>query len=220
MENKVYAFNIFKRHVQKHITNPNGTILEIGPGDSPYSSIISIEYGFSKALLLDNANYFDINKYQKECKMIEYLTEGIDSLRNIESETVDYSFSHTVLQHIHKDEIDSYLKNLYRVMKKDSKSSHYIDFKDMLFGRFNHLIVNNLIWESSIIRSCFFYTNRLRKSQMIRLFKENGFHVTIIEEKSLLNDLKIKRNSLSKNFFSISEDDLSCSSMHILVQKK
>mgnify|MGYP001162953826 CR=1 FL=1 len=220
MANLDYAQNIFYRHVKKIIDKPMGTILEIGPGDSPHIANLSLKYGFNNAVLIDNACYFDSSEYEKYNKSFHYYTNGIDSLKKLKNNSINFCFSHTVLQHIHKDEIDIYIKNLHRVMKNNSISSHYIDFKDMLFGKFNHLLVNDFIWESSIIKNCSFYTNRLRKSEIINLFKKYGFHVTVLKENYIKSNKYPKKSNLNKIFSEISHDDLSCSSIHILVRKK
>lgn len=217
MINNIYANNIFKKHVKFNNPNPNGTILEIGPGDSPNSCIDAIKYGFNNAILIDNAKYFDIKDYE-ECYKLKYLTNGINAFESIQDNEIDFCFSHTVLQHINLDQIENFIKNIYRVMKKGSTGSHHIDFKDMLFGQLNHLFIESSIWESSLIKGCPFYTNRLRKSEIISIFKKNGFSIEILNEKKI--NPNIDRNNLIKKFSSITEDDLLCSSIQILTKKK
>ena len=213
-----YAKKIFKRHVSSFIQNPKGVLLEIGPGDSPFCALHALEYGFKEVLLIDNGTYFDQDIYKIRQKPIKYLRNGSLSLNEIKDCSVDHSFSHTVLQHIHKEEFNDFIKNLYRIMKVGSKSSHHIDFKDMLYGRFDHLIAKSKIWESKIIKSCFFYTNRLRKSSIIYICKSVGFEVDIIDEGQFEN-IKYDREIFCEEFKKISNEDLKCSGIHIVLRK-
>lgn len=218
MKNIDYAKKIFERHVSSFVQNPKGVLLEIGPGDSPLCALRALEYGFKEVLLIDNGTYFDQDIYKISQKPIKYLRNGSMSMDEIEDCSVDHSFSHTVLQHIQKEEFNDFIKNLYRIMKVGSKSSHHIDLKDMLFGRFDHLIVKSKIWESKIIKSCFFYTNRLRKSSIIDICKSVGFEVDIITEWQLEN-IKYDRAIFCEEFNKISIEDLQCSGVHLVLKK-
>ncbi len=218
MKNSDYAKKIFERHVKNLVKNPKGKLLEIGPGDSPLCAFHSIEYGFKEVLLIDNDSYFDEEIYELKQKPIKYLCNGSLSLNEIKDHSIDHSFSHTVIQHIQKEEFDNFIKNLYRIMKIGSISSHHIDFKDMLFGRFDHLIVKSKIWESKIIKSCFFYTNRFRKSSIIQICQRAGFEVEILSE-GILENVSYDPSILCQEFKKMSSEDLKCSGMHIVLRK-
>ena len=59
----------------------------------------------------------------------EYLTNGVSSLRQIASGSIDFVWSHSVLEHVRKNELGTVLQELKRILKPGSLSSHNIDFR-------------------------------------------------------------------------------------------
>ena len=103
--------------------------LELGPGDSVASGIIAKCFGASRTYLVDVGRYAteDLDYYKRFCREleknktsapdlskivsfeellevcnIEYLTDGIVSLRQIPAKSVDFIWSHSVLEHIRR----------------------------------------------------------------------------------------------------------------------
>src|SRR5206468_2732829 len=68
-----------------------------------------------------------------------YLTEGIRSLRTIETESVDFVWSHAVLEHVSRGEVSELLHELYRILSRGGVASHAIDLEDHLDGGLNQL---------------------------------------------------------------------------------
>jgi hypothetical protein len=64
-----------------------------------------------------------------------YATDGLEALRRIPTASVDFVWSHAVLQHVkHQDFYDTMVE-LRRILRDDRACSHVIDFSDMLGQR-------------------------------------------------------------------------------------
>jgi SAM-dependent methyltransferase len=169
MDSAEYPVNIFHLHVERAYPQglpPRSVMLELGPGDSIASAIIGYAYGASRTYLVDvgdfaskNAEFYrslaaDMKKKGMDipdlsdaasfgdvlrvCRA-EYLTQGVSSLRQIPSGSIDFIWSHSVLEHVRKNELEAVLRELKRIMKPGSFSSHNIDFQDHLDGALNNL---------------------------------------------------------------------------------
>ena len=137
-------------------------VLELGPGDSLSSLVVAKALGASRTWLVD-VDYFaktdmavydkmsdelrlrgfilpfiknpsTIDELLKECGG-EYLTEGLQSLAKIPSESVDFSFSQVVLSVVLKRDFNNLAKELFRIMKPNSVSHHRVDLKDFLISK-------------------------------------------------------------------------------------
>ena len=247
MMNPKYSLQVFTSHLKNSNFDPKDSIiLEIGPGDSISTGIIAWSMGAKKSYLIDNGNYAtkDILKYKKliqilrssgykkakkleECNNFSellkmsntiYLNKGLNSLRKLESNSIDFCFSQAVLEHIFYNEFSSFISELYRVQKLGGLSSHQVDLKDHLGESLNSLQFPTVIWESSLIKRSGFYTNRLRRYQLKKIFQISGFYILEIK----LNKWKqipIKRRWLFKYFKNIDEEELLIKEMYILCKK-
>ena len=145
----------------------NPIIMEIGPGDSLFSMVYSRKYSNEKFYFIDVGNfatknlnlYFQLQKnLEKENLEVknlvkpfkdfvdllcfyntEYLTSGLESLKEIDDNSVDYIFSHSVLEHVRKYELNALIKEMYRVLKPNGVISHNINYKDHLDDSLNNL---------------------------------------------------------------------------------
>ena len=247
MMNPKYSLQVFTSHLKYSNFDPkNSIILEIGPGDSISTGIIAYSMGAKKSILVDNGNYATkyIKKYKKliqilrssgyerakkleECNNfnellnmanIIYLTNGLDSLRKLESNSIDFCFSQAVLEHIFLNEFSAFISELYRVQKLGGLSSHQVDLKDHLGESLNSLRFNTAIWESNLFKRAGFYTNRLRCYQLKKIFQMSGFDILKIQ----LNKWKqipVKRRWFFKDFKNIVEEELLIKEMYILCEK-
>ena len=132
MDSCEYAIKIFDLHFYRAFPKKvpqKLKILELGPGDSIASAIIGYSYGVSFTYLVDVDNFAtkDLNFYKRlisilkdkgfktpnisEAKSVEdllkscngiYLTKGLSSLKSIESNSINFVWSHSVLEHIRK----------------------------------------------------------------------------------------------------------------------
>ncbi len=147
-----------------------------------------------------------------------YLTDGIRSLKSIADNSIDFIWSHAVLEHISYSEFDKYFIELYRILKFGGISSHRVDLKDHLSGGLKNLFFSDVVWESNFMSSSGFYTNRIRYSDMIRRFSNVGFdvEVTNIDNWDVLPD---RKSFMVKKFSNLSDSELRISGFDILLTK-
>jgi len=219
------------------------TILELGPGDSIGTALVASSYGL-KTILIDVGNYAveDVSVYQLLANELrskginvpnidsvrsfdeilnicnaQYLSNGLDSFYSLKDNSVDIIVSQAVLEHVRKDDFPSIIHECQRVMKESGVSVHSIDLKDHLDKALNNLRFNNNFWESSFISSSGFYTNRIRYSGMLEIFKHAHFSVEVVSI-NRWEKLPTPRQSLSDQFYALSDDNLLVSEFTVLLK--
>jgi SAM-dependent methyltransferase len=145
-----------------------------------------------------------------------YGTSGLISLRTIPDKSVDFVWSHTVLQHVRHSEFLDTMKELRRLLRADGISSHWVDLKDCLGGGLNNLRFSESVWESPFMADSGFYTNRIRYSEMLELFKEAGFKAEVLSVRRW-QGLPIPRSKLSSRFRSLSHEELCVRGFHVIL---
>jgi hypothetical protein len=80
-----------------------------------------------------------------------YLTHGLESLRQIPTGTIDFVFSHTVLQDVRRREFFPMLQELRRIQRSDGVGSHTVSISDILGGNLNDLRFSQKTWESGLM---------------------------------------------------------------------
>ena len=248
MDNKEYSKKIFFGHLEdlrkiNDIKKP--VIMEIGPGDGIATAIYSKIYNSPKVYLIDvkdfaeknifiykdiiksfNPSLFEEKKFN-ELKTLDdfltelnthYLVEGLKSLEKIDSNSVDYLFSHSVMEHIRFSELDKYINEMYRVLKPNGLISHNINYKDHLDESLNSLRFSLKIWESDLFANSGFYTNRVPAIEMHRKFKIIGFKM-VWEKFSKWPSLPVKRKYIHNEFQEYSDTDLMNSTSSFIASK-
>ena len=236
MNSPGYALSIFESHVRRsNLKERLGgmTILEIGPGDSIATAIISKSLG-ARAILVD-VGFFadkDLRPYFKLCELLrkrglkppelssestledildacdsEYFVKGLASWKQISSGSVDFVFSQAVLEHIPKEEFLPTMQECRRVMRAGSIGSHTVDLRDHLGEALNNLRFTEEIWESNLFISSGFYTNRIRYSDMLELFKSASFIVELTEIRRW-SKVPTNREKLALPFRNMPENEL------------
>ena len=132
MEQGEYALKIFNIHAERAYPDgmPEGmNCLELGPGDSIASALVANAFGVNQIYLVDTGNFanrdmetyisivkwlreqglptIDIENIESFEELLEscnakYLTNGYRSLQTIQSQSIDFIWSHSVLEHIRK----------------------------------------------------------------------------------------------------------------------
>ena len=208
MDDPTYALPVFQRHFRNSsLDGTRGFVaLELGPGDSVGSALIAKAYGARHCYLVDIGRFAreDITPYLAIADLLrqegrdvpliesmdtladvlaacsgEYLTDGLASLRTIPDASVDFAWSHAVLEHVDLEDFDETMRELRRVMKPDGVSSHRVDLEDHLAGSLNNLRFSEARWESPLFKNSGFYTNRLRCSDIVHSCDEAGFSVDL-----------------------------------------
>lgn len=259
MDDPSYAYRIFtqyferfKQHYQRQADflhqpqqdSPKEFVtLEMGPGDSLASGMISWAFGGSASYLVDVGDFAsknietyrvmadflvqkglpvpDIHNFKSieellDCCSITYLTSGLSSLRTIPDRSVDFIWSHGVLGLVRKAEFLDTLRELRRIIRDTGVCSHKIGFTDAYY-ELNSLRFPEPIWESDFMALSGFYTNRIKYSQMLELFRQANFEVEVLEI-DRLPELPISRSKISKEFQHISDEELCISSVSVLLK--
>jgi SAM-dependent methyltransferase len=236
MDDAEYALAVFQRHFKESsLGGSTGFVaLELGPGDSVGSAMIANAYGAARSYLVDVGRFAreDMAPYRtladllrksgRQAPMVEsmesiaqvltacngvYLTEGLDSLRAIPSNSVDFAWSHAVLEHVDLDLFDETMRELRRVMRPDGFSSHRVDLEDHLAGSLNNLRFSRVRWESPIFKSSGFYTNRLRCEAIVRSSENAGFSA---ERRGVerWDRLPVQKAALAPEFRALPDEEL------------
>jgi SAM-dependent methyltransferase len=247
MEQPEYALSVFRRHFDaaNFSRKTAGFVaLELGPGDSLFSALIVRAFGGSRTYLVDvgpfaaaNAafyhkmevylrqlgmhppnlqNCFTLDDVMAACSM-EYFTGGLASLRKIPSESVDFIWSHAVLQHVRRDEFLPTLLELRRIQRPGGVASHSIFISDILGGKLNDLRFSDRVWESSFMANSGFYTNRIRYTELLRLFRLAGF-APEVRQVARWQALPTPRRKMAHEFAELPEEELQVSGFDVLLR--
>jgi SAM-dependent methyltransferase len=206
MDNPDYAFGVFQRHlIQSRVDIKGKVVMELGPGDSLFSAITAKVLGAKKTYLVDTGSYAsdDMSRYQGYCSLLSqknfgvsgllegvkdleglmlrvngfYMIEGLKSLKSLPDNSIDYIFSHAVLEHVSRGEVESFVFETARVLRPDGVCSHTVDLTDHLGGNLNNLRFSGNTWESENFKHAGFYTNRIRYCEFVEIFERAGYEV-------------------------------------------
>lgn len=249
MEVPEYAYNVFSQHfkdVSQQKPLPEKFVsLELGPGDSLFSALISHSFGGGKSYLVD-AGDFTIQKLEPYKQMAtflskknlplpdgiyeansvseimaicnaDYLRSGLASLQSLESNSVDFIWSQAVLEHVKRSEFLDNMKELRRIIRKEGVCSHVVDLRDHIDCSLNNLRFSEKIWESNFIANSGFDTNRIRYSQMLDMFKEAGFAIESVQTNKW-ESLPIERSKLDQQFASFTDEELCISGFSVILR--
>jgi len=247
MERPEYALRVFRRHFDAaNFARKQGNFvgLELGPGDSLFSALIARSFGASRTYLVDVGPFMcpDVTFYRQmefhlrelglqppslaNCSTLsdvisacsaEYLTEGLGSLRKLPSESVDFVWSHAVLQHVRRSEFLPTLLELRRIQRSEGVGSHCVSISDILGGKLNDLRFSRRIWESSLMANSGFYTNRLRYGELLRLFRVAGFDPKL-RCVARCQKLPTPRRRMAQEFAMLPEEELLVSGFDVLLR--
>lgn len=237
MDSAEYSIAVVMTHFERFggaARVAGATCLELGPGDSLSSALVARAFGARQTFLVDVGQFADrrIGTYRKVAAALRtrgldsidvssattcldilrltnatYLTRGLESLRSIPSKSVDLIWSHAVLEHVRRHELDDTLRELHRILRPDGSMSHRIDFTDHLGGGLNNLRFRTEIWESDFVARSGFYTNRVRYGGMVDAMRRAGFSVTPLTV-NRWDSLPLARKRMAADFASLPEAEL------------
>jgi SAM-dependent methyltransferase len=244
MRRPEYAVNVFRRHFTNAVFARKDlpfVVLELGPGFSVFSAVIARAFGASASYAVDAsplsatdvhyyrelATYLSENGFHppslescntldevlKECSGT-YLTQGVDSLKTIPTASVDFIFSHTVLQHVRRKDFAALLAELRRIQRPDGVGSHTLSLADILGGNLNDLRFSQKTWESSLMANSGFYTNRIRYNEYLNYFRDAGF-VPQVYRIAQFESLPTPRHKMSPEFAALPDSDLQISGFDV-----
>jgi predicted SAM-dependent methyltransferase len=245
MDSSDYALKVFDSHVKRANLEgqlEGKVILELGPGDSISTSIIAAAYG-AKSILVDAGDFMkrDVSTYKDLSESLaqqnfkvpvitsdmnfkdvlkvsqsDYFTDGLNSLRSIPSNSVDFIFSQAVLEHLRRHEFLDIMTELRRILKPTGISSHQVDLKDHLGGALNNLTFTEKNWESDFFVKSGFYTNRIQFVDMVKMFKKAAFNVNITHINKW-EKLPTSRSQMNHIFQKYTDDELLISSFDVVL---
>jgi predicted SAM-dependent methyltransferase len=249
MEVPEYAYNVFSKHfkdVSQQKPLPKKFVsLELGPGDSLFSALISHSFGGGKSYLVDAGDFTiqELEPYKQMATFLskknlplpdgiyeansvseimaicnaDYLRSGLASLQSLESNSVDFIWSQAVLEHVKRSEFLDNMKELRRIIRKEGVCSHVVDLRDHIDCSLNNLRFSEKIWESNFIANSGFDTNRIRYPQMLDMFKEAGFVIESVQT-NRWESLPIERSKLDQQFASFTDEELCISGFSVILQ--
>ncbi len=244
MDEPNYAYQVLIQHFNRFQPHKKDFVsLELSPGDSLFSALISKALGGKKSYLVGVGDFANkkLAKNEPMIKLLKdknlpiegietcqnlteilklcsasYLTSGLASLKDIPDCSVDFIWSHGVIKLIRRSEVFETLKELRRIIKPNGICSHLIPLVDSL-GELNSLRFSQNIWESDFMANSGFYANRLRYSQLLKLFKEVGF-VTEVVEIRRWDALPTPKSKLFEEFSTLSDEELEIYSFSVILQ--
>ena len=247
MDRPDYALKIFGLHQRRAFPDGrlNGmTVLEIGPGDSLASAVVARTHGAAETLLVDAGTFAsrDVTLYRaiagalteagldapalEDAATLEevlarcsarYLTDGVQSFAALADGSVDFIWSHSVLEHIPVNELPLLMHEMRRVLKPGGRMSHNIDFQDHLGHALNNLRFSEARWEAPLMRDAGFYTNRVRALTMHAMMREAGFDI-IEENFGRWSALPTPHAALDAQFRILDEAELLIRTSHVMAQ--
>ncbi len=149
----------------------------------------------------------------------EYVVEPSGTLDYFPDASFDAVFSFAVLEHVRKESLPGYVRDLHRLLKPGGYSIHEIDLKDHLHycdpGVFpkNYLKYSDRVWEH-YFESEFHYVNRVQRSEWLSLFCTAGLE--LVEELSLSHNLSIQVDEKYKH---LDRQDLGCVVLKMIHRK-
>lgn len=246
MDKPLYALEVFRTHFERAQfgNRERGFVgLELGPGDSLFSALIAYAHGASGCYLIDTGRYAEENveRYREMAVLLEgkamrtpnidavgnlqevlqatgatYGTDGLAALRRIPDSSVDFVWSHAVLEHIRRREFSAVMVELRRILRSDGVCSHRVDLRDHLGGQLNNLRFPESFWENELVARSGFYTNRLRFAEMLGLFRAAGFAAEVIGVERWPT-VPTPRNKLAAPFRDLGDDDLRVSAFDVIL---
>lgn len=223
----------------------NFVALELGPGDSVLSALIAAAHGADKIYLSDAGNYArkdlafyqaaaaelraehdlnvpDISGAQNFKHMLElcgavYMHHGLNNLQTIAERSVDFIWSHSVVEHIRKKDFDATMENLIRILNPMGRISHIVDLQDHLNHALNNLRFPDAFWEHEIIANAGFYTNRLGYDRALESMRAGGAQI-LETESGCWEALPTPRKKMAARFQTQHEDDLRVRTYSVLLK--
>lgn len=215
MDQETYARGVFDKHLAATgLFDLTGlTILELGPGNGLLTGKFAHDHGAAKTWLIDSSPIAELASFPNTT----YMSGGLASLATIPSASVDFLFSHAVLEHVRFREFIPLIAETRRIIKPGGVASHQIDFRDHLGGALNNLRFSQRQWESDFMASSGFYTNRIPWVNMKQIFEEQGFSAAVIK-RNHWPELPTNQAKMAAPYSSMNADDLSTWDCHVVLR--
>ena len=247
MDRPDYAHRVFRQHFDAGTfpRKAGGFVgLELGPGDSALSAVAARAYGAAAWHLVDAGRFAtpDLAPYRAMADMLRlqgrnapdlanagdldavlsacgahYGTTGLRALQALVPERLDLVWSQAVLEHVRRGEFLQTMQALRRALRPGGLCSHTVDLRDHLGGGLNNMRLRSPLWESPWMVRSGFYTNRLRLSEMLALFREAGFAPQVTRT-AHWESPPLPRHKLALEFRGLPDDDLLVREFDVLLR--
>lgn len=227
--------DVYKKH---KLSFKNKVVMEVGPGTSLVLALGLLNQGAKKIILLDRFPRWDFNIITREVNFLEndcgmkvrqfldnelkpkneffqYVKNSVESISDVESDSVDLITSFGVLEHIRDS--DAAFREMKRILKSGGYMYHFIslgdhyNFKDPLV----FLKYSDYIW-NCITKEGYSFTNRLRIDDYMEILDKNQF--SIIDCRNKLCAVE-KLRKVNKKFQNKSSEVLRTTHSYILARK-
>ncbi len=247
MDNAEYCLKVFNIHKEKAF--PEGlpkdfTALELGPGDSLSSALLTSAFGAKQSYHVDvgayasqdiehyktiacdlkeaGVNVPDINTISAISDMLgvcnaQYFSNGLESLKSIPDHSVDFIWSHSVVEHIRKKDFDATMAELARILKPDGRVSHSVDLQDHFEKSLNNLRFSDTFWENEIVANSGFYTNRMQYTKSLESMRNAGFEI-ISTATGQWDDLPLSKSKMHPSFQELPDDELKIRTYRVVLK--
>lgn len=175
-------------------------ILEIGTGRTNSTGYfvaknypINTYYCFKPFIPLNSKlDEFYKNKYTIEKSKVFRITE----IEKIKENSVDLILSNSVLEHV--NDIKDLFKQLKRVLKKDGRMFHIVDYRDHFFKYpFHFLLFSNYFWNYILNPGDL---PRYRITDHNNLLKEFGYNCLVLEKTENIEELEKIKSHIHSRF--------------------
>ena len=248
MDDPAYAWRVVSEHIGRAgWSDLDGrVVVELGPGDSLATAVIARTLGARETWLVDAGRFarLELAPYVRLAQFLRskgltppaietfasveemldacgarYETTGLSALSKIPTSQVHLVFSQAVLEHVRRREFAGLLQEMRRILRPDGVASHQIDLKDHLAASLNSLRFAERTWESEFMARSGFYTNRLRRAEIVERFEAAGF-TTHVEGVKRWTVLPLPRTALDTAFRGMPDEELTVSQFDIVARPK
>lgn len=248
MDDPSYAFKVFRMHWQRAgFADRSGyTVLELGPGDSGLTALFAPAHGAAATILVDSHNNAtdDVKVLESGAVLLRaqnlpvpdtagagtipealarlnarYMTQGLQSLKQLPDASVDLIFSQAVMEHVRHGDFAATLAQMYRILKPDGVASHWIDFRDHLQDGLNNLRFSHPVWESDFMVRSGFYTNRIPWPVMERMILAAGFRIEMVDSVHWPQGLPTPQTAMASPYREMAPAELGVMTNWVLLRK-
>lgn len=225
--------------------SPARALLELGPGNTLGTALFAAAQGVERIWLADVGDFAssDMALYRGIANGIDteapgfstrvdmadrasmlqslnatYLTNGTASLAEIPDGSLDVILSTAVLEHVRRGEFGKLAAEMLRVLRPGGTAYHEVDLMDHLGGALNNLRFSEGAWESALFADSGFYTNRIRRTEMVAMLREAGFAAAVTRI-ARWPALPTPRGALAAPFRSLPDDELRIANFGVLLRK-
>lgn len=198
----------FKQYFTE-FANVIDTVIDIPPDD--YAHVHSLLSSISAVNSFDEL--YDLLRLQ-------YVLEPTGTLKRFPDESYDLIFSFDVLEHVKRDILADYVRDMYRLLKPGGYSIHQIDIADHLayydpaVNQKNYMRYPDKVWDR-LFENDVLYFNRVQRPEWMSLFSQAGLVLT--EQVSMYGDGK--PIEVDNKYKDLNKQDANCVLLRLIHRK-